>query len=105
MELSIWNIKRQTKTRTGTEPRNVRAVNPKAYSFTNDSLARDPVFADKVYPEKRASPMMDSDSQFYLGINHTKNTTEPCFTASAIGVNKLNSLMKTMADKAGFDGK
>jgi len=49
--------------------------------------------------------MTDSDSQFYLGINHTKNTTEPCFTASAIRVNKLNSLMKTMADKAGFDGK
>ena len=105
MELNIWNIQRQTKTRTGAEPRNVRAVNPKAYSFTNDSLDRDPVFADKVYPEKRPSLMMDSDSQFYLGINHTKNTTEPCFTGSAIGVNKLNSLMKTMADKAGFDGK
>ena len=48
--------------------------------------------------------MTDSDSPFYLGINHTKNPTEkPWFKASAMGVNKLNSLMKTMADKAGFD--
>ena len=43
---------------------------------------------------------------FYLGINHTKNPTEkPWFKASAMEVNKLNSLMKTMADKAGFDEK
>ena len=50
--------------------------------------------------------MTDSDSPSYLGINHTKNPTEkPWFKASAMGVNKLNSLMKTMADKAGFDEK
>ena len=50
--------------------------------------------------------MMDSDSPFYLGINRTTNPTEkPWFKASAMGVSKLNSLMKTMADKAGFDEK
>ena len=50
--------------------------------------------------------MTDSDSPFYLGINHTKNPTEKLwFKASTMGVNKLNSLMKTMADKAGFDEK
>ena len=49
--------------------------------------------------------MTDSDLPFYLGINHTKNPKEkPLFKASAMGV-KLNSLMKTMADKAGFDEK
>ena len=47
--------------------------------------------------------MTDSDSLFYLGISHTKNPTEePWFKASPMRVNKLNSLMKTMADKAGF---
>ena len=62
------------------------------------------VFVYKVYSEKRPSSITDSDSQFYLGINHTKNPTEkPWFKASAMGVNKLNSLMKTMTDKAGFD--
>ena len=97
---------RPTKTRTGAEPRNVRAVKPKAYSFANGSPDRDPVFVYKVYCEKRPSSMTDSDSPFYLGINHTKNPTEkPWFKASAMGVNKLNSLMKTMADKAGFDEK
>ncbi|CAH3114587.1 unnamed protein product [Porites lobata] len=91
---------RQAKTRTGAEPRNVRAVKPKAYSFVNGSPDRDPVFVFKVYS------MTDSDSPFYLGINHIKNPTEkPWFKASAMGVNKLNSLMKTMADKAGFDEK
>ena len=35
---------RQTKTRTGAEPRNVRAVKHKAYSFANGSPDRDPVF-------------------------------------------------------------
>ena len=44
---------RETKTRTGAEPRNVRAVKPKAYSFANGSPDRDPVFVYKVYSEKR----------------------------------------------------
>jgi len=98
--------KRQTKPRTGAEPRNVRAVKPKAYSFANGSPDRDPVFVYKVYSEKRPNSMTDSDSPYYLGINHTKNATEkPWLKASAMGVNKLNSLMKTMARKPGFDEK
>ena len=41
---------RQTKTRTGAEPRNVRAVKPKTltFSFVNCSQDRDPVFVYKV---------------------------------------------------------
>ena len=36
---------RQTKTRTGAEPRNVRAVKPKlGFSFASGSPDRDPVF-------------------------------------------------------------
>ena len=60
---------RQTKTRTGAEPRNVRPVKPKAYSFGNGSPDRDPAFVYKVYSEKRPSSMTDSNSPFYLGIN------------------------------------
>ena len=65
------------------------------------------MFVYKVYCEKRPSSMTDSDSPFILVLlNHTKNPTEkPWFKASAMGVNKLNSLMKTTADKAGFDEK
>ena len=45
-----------------------------------------------------------SDAPFYLGVNHTtKNSDKSWLKASAMGVNKLNSLMKTMAEKAGLD--
>ena len=57
------------------------------------TLERDPVFVCKVYSEERPSSMKDSDSPFYIGINYTKNLTEkPWLKASAMGVNKLNSL-------------
>ena len=50
--------------------------------------------------------MKDRESLFYLGINYTKNPTEkPWFKASTMGVNKLNSLMITIADETGFDDK
>ena len=99
---------RQTKTRTGAEPRNIRAVKPKAFSITHGSPERNPVFVYKVYSEKRPSTMQDSDAPFYLGINHTKSPSSSnklWFKSSAMGVNKLNSLMKTMAEKAGLDEK
>ena len=95
---------RETKAKTGAKPRNVRAVTckPKANGLPD----RDPVFVYKVYSEKRPSLIKDSDSPFHLGINYTKNPTEkPWFNASPMGVNKLNSFMKTMANKAGFDEK
>ena len=39
---------RQTKTRTGADPRNVMAVKPKAFSFASSSTDKDPVFVYKV---------------------------------------------------------
>ena len=48
--------------------------------------------------------MNKPDAPFYLGVNHTtKNSDKSWFKANAMGVNKLNSLMKTMAEKAGLD--
>ena len=60
-----------------------------------------------VYSEKRPSSMKDGNSPFYLCSNYTKNPTEkPWFKASPMAAgNKLNTLMKTMADKPGFDEK
>ena len=45
------------------------------------------------------------EAPFYLGINHikTQSSTKIWSKASAIGVNKLNNLMKNMATKAGLD--
>ena len=52
--------------------------------------------------------MNKPDASFYLGANRTtvkkkKNYDKSRFKANAMGVKKLNSLMKTMAEKAGLD--
>ena len=65
---------------------------------------RDPVRAYDLYASKRPDDLKTPDSPFYLAINHTTKAvnTKPWFKSSPMGVNKLKSLMKTMAEKAGF---
>ena len=96
---------RQTKRRTGAEPRNIRSVKPKAFALPNSSRDRDPVVVYKTYREKRPDSMNRPEAPFYLGINHikTQSSTKSWFRANAMGVNKLNNLMKNMATKAGLD--
>lgn len=60
---------RQTKTRTGIDPKNVRKVKPKMFSTSTE---RNPVAAYKKYSEMRPLSMNTPESPFYLGINHTK---------------------------------
>ena len=48
-------LERQKKTSAKAEPRNVRAVKPKAFSFASGSPDRDPVFVYKVYIEEKPS--------------------------------------------------
>ena len=93
---------RQTKTRTGADPSNVRKVIPKMFST---GVERDPLDVYKLYCEKRPQNMLGDDSPFYLGINHTRRSQEDTqsknwFRSAPMSVNKLNSLMKTMAAKA-----
>ena len=49
--------------------------------------------------------MDNKDSPFYLVVNHTKNTAsgKPWFKSAPMGVIKLNSLVKTMVQKAEID--
>ena len=94
---------RQTKTRSGEEPRNIRPVKPKAFARPNDPPEKDPVFVYKFYCEKRPSSMQTVEAPYYLGINHSKDSSKCWFKASPMRVNKLTSLMKTMAGKAGFE--
>ena len=47
--------------------------------------------------------MNNVEAPFYLGINHSKDSSKCWLKASQIVVNKLTSLMKTMAGKAGFE--
>ena len=96
---------RQTKTRTGAEPKDTRTVKPKMFSVPGSD--RDPLRAFHLYAAKRPEQMNSEDSPFYLAVNLTKmaNSSKPWFKASPMGVNKLNSLMKTMAQKAGLNAE
>jgi len=51
--------------------------------------------------------MKSDDNPFYLAINNTRvaNSSISWFKAAPIGSNKLNSLMKTMAEKAGLNAE
>ena len=65
---------------------------------------RDPVRAYDLYASKRPDDLKTPDNPFYLAINHTTKVvnTKPLFKSAPMGVNKLKSLSKTMAEKAGF---
>ena len=97
-------FERQTKTRTGDNPRDVRKVTPKMYAIPTNPPEKDPVFVYKFYAEKRPNEMNTDEAPFYLAVNHCKKVSsdKSWFKKSAIGVNTLNSLMKRMAEKAGL---
>ena len=47
--------------------------------------------------------MKIDDAPFYLAVNNVKSVSgKPWFKKGPVGVNKLNTLMKTMAQKAGL---
>ena len=94
---------RQTKTRTGTNYRDVRAVIPKM--FATDGSNRDPVMIYKFFAEKRPQEMNNDEAPFYLAVNDTTkaDSLKNWFKRNAVGVNKMNNLMKTMTEKAGIE--
>ena len=96
---------RQTKTRTGSDPRNIRSTPPTMWSTPESE--RDPVTTYKLYKEKRPTNMMNSEDPFYLGVNHTRSTSvktteKAWFKSQALGVNTLGSIMKEMFKRAGL---
>ena len=73
--------------------------------FAVPASERDPVAVYKLYAsKKRLSEMNHDNATFYLAVNNCKNqdSSKPWFKKSAVGLHKLNSLMKTMAEKAGL---
>ena len=104
-----YSVERQTKTRTGEDPRNQRPVKPRMYgNETAESNERDPVHVYKVYRAKRPESMQHADSPFYLSVNYFKSEAElkaegsKWLKSQAMGVNKLNTLMKEMTETAGI---
>ena len=92
----------ERQTRTGEHPRDVRQIKPKMFSVPGSE--KDLVAACKLYGKKRPTEMNDSDAPFYLAVNNCtkQESSKPWFKKSAVGQNKLNSLMRKMAEKAGL---
>ena len=62
-----------------------------------------PVKTYKDYAEKRPAEMNTDDAPFYLAVNNVKSGSgKPWFKKAPVGVNKLNTLMKTKEKKAGL---
>jgi len=53
--------------------------------------------------------MNEDDSPFYLAVNNNLKAeslqTKDCFKVGRVGINKLNSLMSSMAQKAGINNE
>ena len=105
-------FERQTKTRTGEDPRNQQQIKRRMYA-NNDAISidRDLVHVNKMYKEKRPPPLLEPDSSFYLSVNYFKTEThasvegQSWLKAQPMGVNKLNIIMKDMTQAAGIAGK
>ena len=92
---------RETKTRSGNDPRNVRAIAPEMFAVPKSEKC--PVKAYKIYAEKQPAEMKTDDAPFYLAVNNAKSGSgKPQFKKAPVSVTKLNTLMKTMAQKAGL---
>ena len=103
MELNIYIFsKRENKTRSRADSRSVRPIKPKAFATTDLPRERDPVVVFNIYSEKRPKSMNKSNALWTL-ITLQKKSDKSWFKAKEMEVNKLNTLMKTMADKAGLD--
>ena len=95
---------RQTKTRTGENPRDIRSVKPKLWA-NEKNPSRCPIETFKVYTKKRPQSYSEKDHPFYIAAN-TVNLPEPgdlWFRRNPIGINKLGSMMKRLVTRAGLD--
>ena len=107
----LFHSERQTKSRQGDNSRNVRPVKPRMYENKEIQEERNPVNVYKLYRDKRPRSMMEPDAPFYLTVNHFKSSIHgqlnACtwFKAKAMGVNKLNSILKDMCDAGGIPPK
>ncbi|XP_070182961.1 uncharacterized protein KIAA1958-like [Littorina saxatilis] len=94
---------RSTKTRTGEHVTNIRAVRPTVWATPQDPT-RCPVATYRLYAEYRPKDYSGEDDPFYIATTTVPNP-KPGTTwlkKQRVGVNKLATLMKDMAIKAGL---
>ena len=73
----------------------------------NENNERRPVQLNKAFAQKRPEDCDNADYPFYLAVNNVKerNETPAWFKRTAVEVNKLYAIMKTMAVKANLTNR
>ena len=97
---------RQTKTRSGENPKDKRKCVPQLWSQPK-MMEKDPLAVYKKYKQKRPESAMDPDAPFYLSVIYRKDYggSAPWFKATPVGRNTLQTMMKKSASAAGISGK
>ncbi|XP_060588773.1 uncharacterized protein KIAA1958-like [Ruditapes philippinarum] len=96
-EFLMYDKERQTKTRSGCNPRDTRTVKPKA--FGNDEDTRKcPIHLYKMYRDKRPESMCSDESPFFL--TPGGGTQKSWYRKAPMGINKLYNIMNDMKSDA-----
>ena len=82
-------------------PRNIRTVKPKAFAAPNGLPERNPVSVYKIYAQKARC----NATARHPILSWHKPYSKLLFKSSALGMNKLKCLLKSMAEKAGFESR
>lgn len=90
---------RQTKTRSGKNPLDLRKVKPTMWPCSDQKC--DPISAYKKFAEEGPPKACIPGTPVYLGIDHSKNPRY-WFTVQPMGKNTINNLLKTMCMNAGI---
>ena len=97
-----FSKERQTKTRTGENPRNLREKKPQMYENKNNP-DRCPINTYLAYKNYRPADMMTDESPFYLAVNiESPKPGQKWFKCSPLGVNSLRSMLKNMIKDSGL---
>lgn len=94
-EYIVHRRERQTKTRTGKDPNNIRKFKPKVWAVKNKP-ERCPVNAYKIYRSQRPEDMNNPEAPFFLSINHRHTEKTLWFKSTPMGRNHIYGLVSKM---------
>ena len=100
LEYLVYDTERQTKTRTGTDPRNIRLTKPRIYT----EGVRCPVQLYKAYKDHRPADMCEDSSPFYLNKMPNPSSSQTVwFKKMRMGENTIGTIMKNMIKNSGLE--
>ena len=97
-----FSQERQTKTRTGENPQNLREKKHQMYENKNNPV-RYPINTYLAYKNHRPTDMITDKSPFYLAVNiESPKPGQKWFECSPLAVNSLRSMLKNMIKDSGL---